>query len=1002
MEKRLTMILASLFLFVGMALAQTRVTGVVTSSEDGLPVIGASVKVVGTNTGTATNADGEFTLTVQPGTKLRITYLGMQPKTVEAKPGMKVVLDPDAHSIDEVVVTGYGSARKLGTIAGSVETVSGKTLENRPVANLGDAMQGQVAGLQVFTSSGEPSAGVSMRIRGVSSVYASTTPLFILDGSEISQSTFLALNPNDIESMTVLKDASSTAIYGSRAANGVVILTSKRAKFGEAPTITVAAQYGISNMAYDNVDMMNSDQWFQLQQMITPSLANNAAFQAKRNYFNKYGISTNWKDVFFDGNAPTSQVDVSVRGGSMNTSYLLSFQHFTNSGLLDDSYLRRESMRANIESNITPWMKIGSNTNLAYLKTSTTAFTSTGASIYNKTSASHTLLPIQTPNAILGLVTDARGNIDYANSTFEGYGQENIYYDEAGQYNPFFISRIQPTVERNMRINENAFVNLNPVKGLNIRSAVGLEAVIDRYSYKAYNTLDIDPDVFKTGIRQEESSVSYRWTVTNTAEYKFDFLRDHHVSVLAGQESMLYKYEDFSARGEGLTDNRLMLLSAAPSGKITASQSVSKQVRNSWFGMLNYSYADKYFVDLSLRRDGSSLFAPDNRWATFGAGALMWNVSSEKFMAPTRSWLNNLQLKASYGSTGNSGISPYMYLGLVAAGGSYNGNASTSIANAPNPKLTWETVKTLNLALSGRLFNRVDFDVEYYDKTTSNMLMTVPYSFTTGFSSGWGNVSEMYNRGVDITVGVDIIKNKDWYWNVKANANYNKNEITKLYEGADFYDIANTGLRLEVGHPYGELYYVRWSHVDPRDGQNVWLDKNGNETKVYDEANKVFLGKSTVAPWSAGLSSTLSWKGLQLDVQFTGMFDRYMLNNERWFNENPSFASQNNQRVEMLNMWTTPGQVTDIAAADAERQMDSHLIENASFVRLKFLQLSYTLPKNIMNATRIMKGARVFFIARNLLTFSGYKGYDPEVDSNISIGNYPNTRQFSLGAELTF
>ena len=325
MKTRLTMIFASLFLCIGTALEQTEVNGTVVSSEDGQPVIGASIQAAGTNVGVVTDLDGKFSMTMPAGkTVLRVSYVGMQTKEVKAGRNMRIVLDSDEASLGEVIVTGYGSARKLGTIAGSVATVSSKDIENRPIANIGDAMQGQVAGLQVFTSSGEPSATTSMRIRGVTSIYATTEPLFILDGSEISQQTFLSLNPNDIESMTVLKDASSTAIYGSRAANGVVIITSKRGKYGEAATITVSAMYGISQMSGDHEDLMDANTWLDFQQMINPALVSDANFQAKRDYYRKYGISTDWSDVFFGGNKPTSQIDLSIRGGSDKMAYLLS------------------------------------------------------------------------------------------------------------------------------------------------------------------------------------------------------------------------------------------------------------------------------------------------------------------------------------------------------------------------------------------------------------------------------------------------------------------------------------------------------------------------------------------------------------------------------------------------------------------------------------------------------------------------------------------------------
>ena len=1007
MEKRLTMILACLFLSLGMALAQTSVTGTVVSHEDGQPVIGATIRVAGSDAGTVTDIDGKFTVNAPLGTELTVSYIGMQTVTVKAAKNLVIELFADDTSLEELVVTGYGSARKLGTIAGSVTTVGGDKLTNKPIANIGDAMQGQVAGLQVFTSSGEPSAQASMRIRGQSSINAASSPLIILDGSEVSSETLLAINPNDIENMTVLKDASSTAIYGARAASGVIVITTKRGKYGEAPTVSLSAQYGISQVAGDFADMMDANEWLQLQEIMTPSLANDANFQARKAYYRKYNIGTDWHDVFLGGTAPTYQVDASVRGGSENVAYLVSFNHYDAEGLMPNSSMRREAIRANIESNVAPWLKIGANSSLSYTKTSSYLLagnSQTSTNMNNLSFAARAYRPDQSRYEILGLNTN-----DYANSTFDGYGDKLVYYDLVRTYDPFVVSDYQPQWQNTIRIYENAFVNINPIKGLNIRSAVGLEAADTRYTFVQYNTTDLGADIMQnnyTGTRIERSQWEYEWTVTNTAEYKFNLARKHDFTVLLGQETTTEKQDAFGVTAMGLVDNRLMLLSSAvQTGVQVPTQSIIDQVRNSWFGMLNYSYGDRYFIDLSIRRDGSSLFAEDHRWGTFGAGAFMWNITNEKFMAKTRKWLNDLQFRISYGSTGNSGIAAYTALGLVGTGGTYDNTSGLGVANPANPNLTWETVKTLNVGVTTKMFDRLSLNLEYYHKTTSDMLLSIPYSYTTGFSGGWGNVGEMVNQGIEFSLSADIIRNKDWYWMVSVNGNYNHNEITKLYQNTDSYTVAGTGTRYEVGHPYGEYYLVRRSRIDPADGQIIWLDKNGNETKQYSTDNAVMTGKQMIAPWSGGLNTTLAWKGLQLDVQFTGAFGRYILNSERQFTENPIYASTLNQSKVMLDMWQQPGDITDIPAANVTNVgMDTHFLENASYVRLKMLQLSYTLPKKWMDATHILKSAKVFFVARNLFTIvhSDFTGYDPEVDSNVTVGNYPNTRQFSFGAQITF
>ena len=1006
MEKKLTMILACFFLSIGIALAQTQVKGVVIDQDNDEPIIGATVRVQGNEkAGAITDIEGNFTLTVPAGfKKIEVSYVGYKTQIVPVKPNMTIKLVADDHALEALVVTGYGSAKKLGTVAGSVETVDAKKFENRPVANIGDALQGQVSGVQVFTSSGEPSAGVSMSIRGQSSISASTQPLFILDGSEITADAFNALNPNDIANMTVLKDASATAIYGSRAANGVIILTSKRGKLGQKPTIAVSALWGISKATGNKEKVMNSEEWLTLQEMLDPTKLDDPGFQAMKSFYVNNGISTDWADIFFGGSAPTYQVDMSVVGGSQNTSYLISFGHYEADGIMDDSNMRREAFRVNLETKITDWLKVGAYTNLAYKKYGTTAFGGAGNSIYNKVFASRTYLPIQNYYEYdkSGFAYNADGSIDYANSTFNGFTDQRLeYFDILGCFNPYWLSEIQPSHNDNVRINENAFINLSPIKGLNIRSAVGLEWVNNRSFYRQ----TIQPQLgqeWETASMSNSFNTFYKWTVTNTIEYKWNIARDHQFTALVGQESMYSKEMGESISVQGIPDDRFLLPSSATKANVPGAW-LTENVRNSWFGTLNYGFQDKYFVDLSIRRDGSSLFGENKRWATFGAGALMWNVTNEKFMQSQRKWLNDLALKVSYGSTGNSAISPYLALKLIGMGGQYQGQGGTGVANPGNPNLTWETVKTFNLALSGRVFNRLNFNLEFYNKATSDMLMSIPYSFTTGFGSGFGNVASMRNRGLDFSFDANIINTKNFQWNLSINGNYNSNKITDLFQGMDEYVMSGTGLMLKKGEAYGEYYMVRWVGVDPRDGQNIWLDKNGNKTKVYSEDDKVLTGKNRYAPWSGGLNTSFTWKDLTLDVQFTGMFDRYMINNERFFTENATFAGRDNQSKTMLKMWQKKGDVTKIPAKDANIQFDTHLLEDASFIRLKMVQLSYNLPQSLLMKTNgIIKGAKVFVVGRNLLTFTDYRGYDPEVNSNVSLGNYPNTRQYSVGAQITF
>lgn len=996
MKRKLMLLLTCLFIGIGLVTAQTkRVTGTVYSEEDGQPVVGASVVVKENNRiGAITDIDGNFILTNVPADAkmLQVSYIGMKTAEVAIQPNVKVTLHSDTEVLDQVVIVGYGSAKKLGSVVGSVTAVGNEKLENRPIANVGDALQGQVAGLQVFTPSGEPSESVNMRLRGVSSITGSSEPLFILDGSPITAGTFSSLNPNDIESMTVLKDASSTAVYGARAANGVIVITSKKGKRGEKARVQLSATYGLSEMTPDNVTMMNAEQYLNFQELLDPTLKFSDDFQKQKAFYVDNGISTDWRDVFFGGTAPTMQADLSVTGGTESTNYYFSFGHYDAQGIMDDSDMTRQTLRSNIETNVNSWLKAGVNLNLAYQSFKTAAFGTSGNSVYNKSFAARVYRPDQSYYEIL---TDENGN-------FIGYGDRLDYFDKLGYYNPYYLSEIQPTTKTQARLNGNTFFNINPIKGLNIRAAQAIDAFDYRYSYKA---LPVGPfamaaDGTGGGTASESFQRNYTITLTNTAEYKFDLNRNHHFVVLAGQEAIIQNQMLFAASATGLSDERLTLMSHGTKGEIP-SHDIVESVFNSYFGTFSYNFGDRYYLDASYRRDGSSLFAANNRWGNFYSFGAMWDIKKESFMRDIK-WINALSLKGSYGLVGNSSaLSAYMALGLIGSG-QYNGSNGTAPTNPANPDLTWEVIKSTNIALNTRLFNRVNVDLEFYNRITDDMLMSIPYSYSTGFSSGWGNVGAMRNRGFDLTVGVDVFNEGDFLWNISANVNYNKNEILELFNGLDEYVLGNTGMKLQVGHPYGEYYMVRWAGVDPRDGYDMWYDKNGNLTKTYSEEDAVLVDKQRYAPWSGGFSTSLGWKGITVSADFSFILNQYMQNNERYFTENPSQATQTNQSTAMLDMWTTPGQVTDISRPESLRQFDTRLLENASFMRLKNLSVSYTLPQQWMQRTGFLTNARVFFVGRNLWTVTKYKGYDPEVDTNVQLGNYPNTRQYSFGLELTF
>lgn len=989
------MFFACLFLSIGMAMAQTHVSGIVTSSEDGEPVIGATVKVVGSQTaGTVTDIEGRFSLSVsKPGVELEFSSIGMVSKRVKASENMTVVLQVDSHTLEQVVITGYGSAKKLGSVVGSIASVDKKKLESIVTPNFTDALAGQVSGLSVLSGAGDPSQSATIRLRGINSIQSSSQPLFILDGAPIDAAFYATLNPADIESITVLKDAASTAIYGARAANGVIVLTSKQGKYSEQVSLSVRAQYGIAGPTSDGVEMMNSKQYVKFRDLIGQPVSDEV-----RTLVDKYNINTNWRDEMIDNSAPTLDVNATMQGGGQTVNYYISFNHHKQDGLIEMSKMHRNTLNARINARLNRFFKIGFTTNLGVQRYSQNAdWGASGIYSANPLVFARQAMPFDTPYQY---------TIDENGKMIKGDRAIGLKY--SGLVMPWWYNAHRNYYRNKLTLNTSVTETFTPLEGLTfqaLQSINGLESM----NHGSFSPYDAFVDGMGNKIDAEKGSVSastsryYQFTLSHTAEWRKQF-GDHYVGILLGEETRIERSRGLSAYTEGQTDSRLLLL---PHGTTVApsdlGDSFGEEVANSLFANAEYNYKEKYYVTGSIRRDGSSKFAPGHRWGTFWSAGAKWDLKKEDFLKDVE-WLNDLSLSVNYGTTGNdSGTGSYGYFGSYGVGGLYNGESSLGIASMSNPDLTWETTAKWNVGLNFSIFDRAHFQVDFYRNKSTDMLMSIPYSMTTGFSSGIGNVAAMTNTGVEANVDVDILKTKDFYWSFKANVGYNKNEITELFQGRDEYVLAKTGLKMAVGHAYGEFYQVRFAGVDPMTGAPLYYDKDGNKTKKFnEERDAVFLGKKRYAPWTGGFGTNFRYKNVSLIADFAWVAGKYMMINDDYFIANPQLATGWNQRVEMLNIWTTPGQITDIPGAKYDVQVTDQMLQNASFLRMKTLSIQYEFPKKWMQATRYIKGVKVFGIARNLFTITPFEGYDPEPDQNLVKFNYPNTRQFVFGAEISF
>ena len=979
MKRKFMLLLTCLFIGIGLVTAQvTKVTGTVISEEDGLPVVGASILVKGTAVGTVTDMDGKFQLPNVPSSAktLVISFIGMQSQELPIKQTMNVILKPDTETLEDVVVLGYGSGKKIGSIVGSVAKVNSEKLSAKPVANAMDALQGQVSGLQVYTSSGEPGSSSSSYIRGVGSLTADNEPLYVLDGTPVSSSVMVMMNPNDFESVTVLKDASATSIYGSRAANGVIYITTKRGKIGEKAVITASGNYGTARLARRVSNPMNSTELLNYQ------LSHGIIKQETYDKYINSGIDTNWEDYFFKDDAPTYQANLSIQGGSNKTMYYVSGSYYFQDGITPRSEYNRYTFRSNLESRPTDWLRFGANFGATYDEQQTSLFTYQGSNNLN--------------GGIFGTIL----NPTYYNP----YGEDGSKLDVIpglNRYSPYYLSDKQPSSSNTAQLDGTAFIQLNPIEGLTIRSQFGIEAYDFRQTSKR---LASHPNATQGGYTYEAFRRNAKLTITNTAEYNFKIKDIHDFTILIGQEGIKNDYQRFGSETTGQSDDRLSMLEAGTAATLLGADENDLYTYQflSFFGRINYALNDKYFADFSIRNDASSRFGKDNRNAIFMSGGLMWNMKKESFLEDVN-FLSDLKLKASIGTTGNSSIGNYDHLALVGTN-LYNAQGGWKINTPGNGDLGWEKQTLANIGIEASFWNKYRIELTYYNKKTSNMLMDVPVPYTSGFSSITQNVGSMTNSGVEIAVSLDLLKTKDWFVGFNMNYAYNKNKITELFYGYDEWAMPNYLVSYNVGEPV-QYYMAEWAGVDPADGQQMWYipGTDGETTKEYDEERlQQATGKKRYAPHNGGFGLNVSWKGLSLNADFAWVLGKYMVNNDYYFAANPYNFAGYNQSKDVLNEWKEPGDITDIPAYGNVMQFDTHLLENASFLRLKNISLSYTLPKNWLLPTKVIQGVRIMATARNLFTITNYKGADPELDTNLTYGAYPNTKQFTIGAELTF
>ena len=952
------------------------VSGVVVDEASGEPLIGVTI-ISDSMRGVTTDLSGAYTISAPEGATLTYSYMGYKEESWKIPAGAKeaihnVRLKSESEVIDDVVVIAY-AVRKKGTVAGSVATVKSDKVETTPTAAFDQALQGQVAGLSVLSNSGEPSASATMTIRGTNSINSGTAPLYILDGVPISASDFNTINPADIESLSVLKDASSTSIYGARAANGVIVITTKRGRMSDRPRIEYRMQLGFSQADASKWDLMNTEERIRYEKEVGMSSGQNYALLSQTN--------VNWMEEVFNSSAPLKNYEVAVSGADDKTNYYLSGGYYNQQGTAVGSAFERFSMRANVQRKAAEWLSLGTSTMLNYQKIQQAdegAYT-----LVTPISAARFMLPYWNPRRADGSIASIE------DGSWKGNGQ-----------NPLEWLANNPVHYQKYKLISTLYAEAKPIDGLSIRSQLGIDYSHTTGYGKSYPSYAPNQG---NGSASRSSTDGYNLTITNTANYTFDIDGDHNFTFLLGQEGVDYHYEAFSLLSEGQNNDRLTSISTGTRVTSWDDTTDSDYGFLSFFSRGEYNYDRRFYAEAAFRLDGSSRFGKANRWGAFWSMGLMWDIAKEEFLLPYTDWFTTAQVSFSTGTSGNSSIPNYEHLALVGGGADYMGDAGVGLAQPGNENLGWEKPWTTNFALHAGFWNRLNVDLELYYKVTSDMLMEVPVPYSTsGFGYYWDNVGEMINAGAELSLNATLVATDDLLWTVNANVAYNYNEITELYNGVTEYERSGTNTKLQVGHPLGEFFINRYAGVNPANGEALWYDKNGQITNELRDEDKVAVGKTYIAPWQGGFGTALTWRGFSLSTQFSWVADRWMLNNDRYFDEsNGRFATYNQSR-RLLDRWQQPGDITDIPRHGEYTEFDSRLLEDASFLRLKNVMLSYSLPSEWLQRQNVVRGARVYVQAQNLLTFTHFSGLDPEGTTNVYAAQYPMARQYTFGLDLTF
>lgn len=984
--RKLLLSLASFLLFTGTLLAQKTITGTV-ADDKGTPVANASVVIKGTTTGTTTKADGTFSLSVpETATELLISSIGFEPVTIsiENRTVVSVSLRSTTSELENVVITGYTTTQRK-KFTGATVAVAIDDVRRQPFGSFDQALQGQGAGVSVVANSGQPGANAIVRIRGWGSISGGNVPLYIMDGIEITAADFASLNQGDFDRIDILKDAVATAMYGSRGANGVIVITTRRGRAGQL-NLNYDAQVGFSTLPEDRLLVMNSQQKIDYElRRGNPYGWSAAEADSLRN------VNFSWRDALFQTGV-THQHMLSASGGSATTRFFGSLSYMDQEGIVQTTGLKRYTARINVDNNIKNW-RFGISLQGGYSKIVATAEGDTYLS---------------TPlNAI-------RWSNPYERDKDPFTGE----YQETGGAGTGQLGSGQPNGAMELFLNANSSLQVKGVAisylefhfpfldGLYARTNWGID--YGQVEASGYTDRRTSVGVARQGALTRTMSRTLRYTGTTSLNYKKRF-GAHDIEAGLFTEAVKGTSRNFGFTGYGLT-NGFTNEAGITAGSVTNPNYIPAVAGGgtmngilSYFTILNYGYNDRYYLTAVGRRDGASRFGINNRFANFGSVGLTWIISEENFMQ-TVGFINELKIRASVGTNGNSNTAAgdfgqFPLLGRISYGG-VNGWAP---ATPGNLEYRWETNRTINFGLDfAVLNNRLSGTVELYDRKTKNLFYLEPIAPEgSGFPNVPGNEGTLRNRGIEFTLRGDVVRSRDFRWTVEGNITYNKNKILYLPDDS----IASGTTILAIGKPLGSFYLVEYAGVNSANGNALYYTRDGHLTQTHSPNERKIYGTS-ISPLFGSLSTTVFYKGIDLSAQVNFFLDRQMFNNDRNNLINPQYF-YDNMSVEVLREWQKPGDITDVPRPTSSngnpyQAQTTRLLEDADFWRLRNVTLGYTVPASILNKVKI-RSLRIFIQGQNWWTKTKYQSFDPEFSGASLIGaQYPALVQTTAGLSLGF